>query len=72
MKTPKEIKEIVCADYNITLAEMNSRKRPDRIAFPRQVAMFLVWEIPNDWSCSTVGECFKRDHVTVLHAFTTQ
>ena len=33
--------------YDIRLADMQSRKRPARIAFPRQVAMYLTRELTN-------------------------
>jgi chromosomal replication initiator protein len=47
---------------------MTSRRRPENIAFPRQVAMFLSRQM-TDSSFSAIGEAFGgRDHGTVLHA----
>ena len=47
---------------------MASKRRPENIAFPRQVAMFLSRNL-TDSSLNTIGEAFGgRDHGTVLHA----
>ena len=39
MITPEKIKKIVCKYYNIKVADIESSKRTNNIAFPRQVAM---------------------------------
>jgi chromosomal replication initiator protein len=47
---------------------MTSRRRPENIAFPRQVAMFLSRQMTES-SLNAIGEAFGgRDHGTVLHA----
>ncbi|MCK7482554.1 MAG: hypothetical protein M0C28_39630 [Candidatus Moduliflexus flocculans] len=47
---------------------MTSKRRPENIAFPRQVAMFLSRQM-TETSLSAIGEAFGgRDHGTVLHA----
>ncbi len=47
---------------------MTSRRRPENIAFPRQIAMYLSREM-TEYSLSAIGEAFGgRDHGTVLHA----
>jgi chromosomal replication initiator protein len=47
---------------------MTSRRRPENIAFPRQIAMYLSRQ-HTDSSLTTIGEAFGgRDHGTVLHA----
>jgi chromosomal replication initiator protein len=47
---------------------MTSKRRPENIAFPRQVAMYLAREM-TECSLSAIGEAFGgRDHGTVLHA----
>ena len=47
---------------------MTSRRRPENIAFPRQIAMFLSRQMTVN-SLSAIGEAFGgRDHGTVLHA----
>ena len=47
---------------------MTSKRRPENIAFPRQIAMYLSRHMTEN-SLSTIGEAFGgRDHGTVLHA----
>jgi chromosomal replication initiator protein len=62
------IQKKVAEHYDIRLADMTSKRRPENIAFPRQVAMFLARQM-TDSSLNTIGEAFGgRDHGTVLHA----
>jgi chromosomal replication initiator protein len=62
------IQKKVAEHFDIRLADMTSRRRPESIAFPRQVAMFLSRRM-TETSLSAIGEAFGgRDHGTVLHA----
>ena len=62
------IQKKVAEHFDIRLADMTSKRRPENIAFPRQVAMFLSRQM-TDTSLSAIGEAFGgRDHGTVLHA----
>ncbi|HZR20104.1 MAG TPA: chromosomal replication initiator protein DnaA [Verrucomicrobiae bacterium] len=62
------IQKKVAEHFDIRLADMTSKRRPENIAFPRQVAMFLSRRMTES-SLSTIGEAFGgRDHGTVLHA----
>src|SRR5438874_7446457 len=62
------IQKKVAEHFDIRLADMASKRRPENIAFPRQVAMFLARQL-TDSSLNTIGEAFGgRDHGTVLHA----
>ena len=62
------IQRRVAEKYDIRLADMTSKRRPENIAFPRQIAMFLARELTES-SLNTIGEAFGgRDHGTVLHA----
>ena len=62
------IQKRVAEHFDIRLADMTSKRRPENIAFPRQVAMFLAREMTES-SLSTIGEAFGgRDHGTVLYA----
>ena len=64
----EQIQKRVAEHYDIRLADMTSRRRPENIAFPRQVAMFLSRELTGK-SLNSIGEAFGgRDHGTVLHA----
>ena len=62
------IQKKVAEHFDIRLADMTSKRRPENIAFPRQIAMYLVREMTEN-SLSSIGEAFGgRDHGTVLHA----
>jgi chromosomal replication initiator protein len=62
------IQKKVAEHFDIRLADMTSKRRPENIAFPRQVAMFLSRRM-TETSLSAIGEAFGgRDHGTVLHA----
>ncbi len=62
------IQKKVAEHFDIRLADMTSKRRPENIAFPRQIAMFLARQMTES-SLSTIGERFGgRDHGTVLHA----
>ena len=62
------IQKKVAEHFDIRLADMTSKRRPESIAFPRQIAMFLARQM-TEVSCNAIGEAFGgRDHGTVLHA----
>src|SRR5881409_740945 len=62
------IQKKVAEHFDIRLADMTSKRRPENIAFPRQIAMFLARQLTES-SLNTIGEAFGgRDHGTVLHA----
>jgi chromosomal replication initiator protein len=62
------IQKRVAEHFDIRLADMTSRRRPENIAFPRQVAMYLSRQMTEN-SLSSIGDAFGgRDHGTVLHA----
>lgn len=62
------IQKKVAEHFDIRVADMTSKRRPESIAFPRQIAMFLARHM-TDNSLNAIGEAFGgRDHGTVLHA----
>jgi chromosomal replication initiator protein len=62
------IQKKVAEHFDIRLADMTGKRRPEHIAFPRQIAMFLSRNLTES-SLSAIGEAFGgRDHGTVLHA----
>ena len=62
------IQKRVAEHFDIRMTDMVSKRRPENIAFPRQIAMFLSRQM-TDNSLSAIGEAFGgRDHGTVLHA----
>ncbi len=64
----EEIQRRVADHFDVRLADMTSKRRPQNIAFPRQIAMYLARELTRS-SLMEIGEAFGgRDHGTVLHA----
>ena len=64
------IQEIVAKYFNIDKKELKNSKRSNDIAFPRQIAMYLCRDI-SAMSFPQIGNDFgKRDHTTVMHAYT--
>lgn len=62
------IKSIVSKNYNVSVDDLESKKRPKDIAYARQVAMYLCREM-TDLSLPKIGADFGgRDHTTVIHA----
>lgn len=66
--TSKDVIESVAETYRVNPADLLGRKRNREIAFPRQVAMYLLRE-ETGLSLDDVGqELGGRDHTTVMHA----
>jgi chromosomal replication initiator protein len=64
-----EIQAAACQHFGVSSAELLSAKRTPRLAWPRQVAMYLARELTGE-SLPTIGRQFGgRDHTTVLHAW---
>ncbi len=62
------IKDIVSKYFNIDVKDMNSSKRSNEIAYPRQIAMYLCRELAK-MQYKNIGISFgNRDHSTVMHA----
>ncbi len=62
------IKEIVSKYFNIDVDDLDSPKRSNEIAYPRQIAMYLCRELAK-MQYKNIGNAFgKRDHSTVMHA----
>jgi chromosomal replication initiator protein len=65
----KEIQAATCQHFGLSTEELLSTARTARIAWPRQVAMYLARELTGE-SLPAIGRHFGgRDHTTVLHAW---
>jgi chromosomal replication initiator protein len=63
-----EIQAAACEHFGLSTEELLSSARAPRIAWPRQVAMYLAREL-TDESLPAIGRHFGgRDHTTILHA----
>jgi chromosomal replication initiator protein len=63
-----QIQAAVASFYDVSTIELISASRASRIAWPRQVAIYLTREVTGD-SLQAIGEAFGgRNHATILHA----
>ncbi len=66
--TPSLIKEVVCRYYNISIKEIESKKRSKNITFPRHIAMYIIREL-TELAYVDIGKEFGgRDHSTLINA----
>jgi len=64
----KNIKEFVAGHFDITTRELVSKSNRARIAYPRQIAMYLAKKL-TDHSLPEIGRQFGgKHHSTVLHS----
>ncbi len=63
-----EIQEATCRHFGLSGDELLSTARTPRIAWPRQVAMYLSRELTGASLPAIAREFGGRDHTTVLHA----
>ena len=60
------ILEVVSHHYGITMEEIKGKRRTQRIAYPRQVAMYLARKML-PLSLPQIGSALGRDHSTISH-----
>lgn len=69
--TIEMIQKKVVDFYELRVSDMVSKRRPNNIAFPRQIAMYLSRILTKN-SLQEIGEAFGgRDHGTVMYACRT-
>jgi chromosomal replication initiator protein len=67
-RTIADVQAATCTHFGITQAELLSAQRSARLAWPRQLAMYLSRQLTGE-SLPAIGREFGgRDHTTVMHA----
>lgn len=66
--TPRRLVEIVTAYYDISLDELFGKSREQRLAYPRQIAMYLLRQEAKCSFPAIGGHIGGRDHTTAMHA----
>jgi len=62
------IQKVVSQHYRVPVESMRSKVRTARLAFPRQIAIYLARDLTSA-SLAQIGQRFGgRDHTTVIHA----
>lgn len=66
--TPEIILEKIGDYFNIPNGDLKKKKRSKTLAFPRQIAMYLIREL-SEMSLSEIGGFFSaKHHTTILYA----
>ena len=66
-KDPVTVVAAVASAFGLDPKQLMSRRRPDCIAVPRMAAMFIM-RTTLGMTLESIGEFFKRDHGTAMHA----
>jgi len=62
------IQKAVADFYSLSVNDLKSKKRTQKIVYPRQLSMFICREM-TDFSTTEIGEAFGgKDHTTVMHS----
>jgi chromosomal replication initiator protein len=64
----EKIQDAVAAHYGLTVAKLTSASREQKVALPRQVAMYLCRELAKEKFQSIADKFNKKDHTTVIAA----
>ena len=57
----------VAEAFNISSSDIRGRKRTKNIAWPRQIAMYIINHMC-EYSMNEIGNEFQKDHTTVIYA----
>ncbi len=67
--TIDNVMRVVAQEFDVRISDMRGRSRQRQVAYPRQVAMYLVKTLVPGISLKDIGEAFGgKDHTTVLYA----
>jgi chromosomal replication initiator protein len=63
-----DITDVVARHFNVRLADLQSKKRAQSVAEPRQICMYLARQLTKHSFEEIGGHLGGRDHTTVMHA----
>lgn len=66
--TIDDVKQSVCEHFSIKMNQLDSRERTQRIAYARQIAMYLSEQLTDNSHVQIGRQIGNRNHATVLHA----
>jgi chromosomal replication initiator protein len=67
--TAKQVIQTVAAYFDVTIPEMVGKCREKRLAFPRQIIMYIMREEMSSSYPAIGHELGGRDHTTAMHAY---
>jgi chromosomal replication initiator protein len=62
------IKDRVSKFFGISIKEMEAQRRDQRVTMPRQVAMYIAWQLTGASLPQIAREFGKKDHTTAMYA----
>jgi chromosomal replication initiator protein len=62
------IKERVAKFFGISTKEMEAQRRDQRVTLPRQIAMYIAWQLTGASLPQIAREFGKKDHTTAMYA----
>jgi chromosomal replication initiator protein len=62
------IKDRVAKFYGISIKEMEAQRRDQRVTLPRQIAMYIAWQLTGASLPQIAREFGKKDHTTAMYA----
>jgi chromosomal replication initiator protein len=62
------IKERVAKFFGISTKEMGAQRRDQRVTLPRQIAMYIAWQLTGASLPQIAREFGKKDHTTAMYA----
>lgn len=62
------IKDRVSKFFGISIKEMEAQRRDQRVTLPRQVAMYIAWQLTGASLPQIAREFGKKDHTTAMYA----
>ena len=62
------IKDRIAKAHGLTVKEMDHQRRDQRLAAPRQIAMYIATELTDNSLPQIAREFAKKDHTTVMYA----
>jgi chromosomal replication initiator protein len=61
------IAKVITEHFHLSPNDLRAKKKPQKIVYPRQLAMYIAGEITQG-TTTEIGEFFNKDHTTVLHS----
>jgi len=66
--TVEKIQKLICHEYKLKLSQLKSKNNSPKVAFPRQIAMYISKELTKT-SLPEIGKKFGgKHHTTVIHS----
>lgn len=66
--TIENIQKVVAEHYNVSVADLKSKKKDRKFVIPRQISIFICCSL-TEYSTTEIGNEFGgRDHTTIMHA----